>query len=390
MARARAERLAETVGILEGMYGKIPVVGDSSLLDLLVSLLLTRVGSNEAAAEARRLLSEHFVDWNEVRLSWRREVAGAIRPAGFPDPLEAAGEVIDFLNRLYMVRNAANLDFLREMEPDQAYAALRSLDGIDEGIAAAVAARAIGKDKALTVPEVLRPPGRVGIAGRDATPAKTRRVIEQADEEMRIRAHFYYARHAETLCTSRNPECERCDLLPICDYGKAFLKKSGGKKDLPAEDTAGKDVAATAGGDGPGVEKAPPKKTTAKKATAKKATAKKATPKKTTPKKTTPKKATPKKATPKKATPKKKAPTKKKAPKKPTAKKATAKKATAKKATAKKATAKKAPAKKKVPTKKAAPAKRAAAKKKASDKAGSGKTTAKKAAGKIARNKTST
>jgi endonuclease III len=330
MARSRADRLSEALSILEKAHGKDARVKSENLLDQLVALLLARGAPPDRAVKAVKLLKTEFVDWNEVRISYAREVAEVLGDAGIEDPEDAARKILEVFAQFYRDHNMVALDFIGALEhaPD-AFKYLATMGPVDEGIAAAIVSLAMEEPAFLQTGEVLRVPARIGLAGKGATPAKVRRVLEDAAVgPSRYRAHYYFARHSSHICRSRSPLCVECPLVLVCDYGQGAVD-SGTLAAL-------RKGTAKARGRPPG-KKAPARK---KPATKRRAAAKKKTPKKKTAKKKVARKAA--------------------AKKKPAAKKKVARKAAArKKPAAKKKVAKKAAAKKKPAAKKKAPARKA-------------------------------
>ena len=131
MSRSRADRLQSALAALEKVYGKDPLASGADLTDRMMAQFLSRRGSPAAGLKGLKLLRSRFVDWNEIRLSYPREVAVPLREAGFPDPRGLAIEVIDILKHIYRHRNAATLGFLEqvEWEPEEVFAYLKGLGG---------------------------------------------------------------------------------------------------------------------------------------------------------------------------------------------------------------------------------------------------------------------
>ncbi len=346
MTLSRAERLRRALAGLEKLYGKSARVEGGALVDHLVALLLGLHGPASRAEAALALLRDHFVDWNEVRISYAREVRVPLAAAGYEDPAALARELIAMLQRLYRERNAASLDFLDEAgwEPEETFSFFRGFEGLDDGAAAAITARWAEPPRFLQVPEVLRVPGRLGLAGKGATQPRIRKLLEEiAAGEDRIRAHLLFARHGARVCRSRSPRCPECGILELCDYGREQREKSPGRfETATARKEPEKPPAAAAGEKRrkPAARKKPAagKKPAKKKSAAGKTAAKKAP----AGKKTRSKKAAPAKkgeASSRKAPVKKAAPAKKPAPPKKAAapRKAAGRKAASRKKSPKKA-----------------------------------------------------
>ena len=82
MARSRADRLAEAISILEKTHGKDARVKSDLLLDQLAALLLAKHVAADLAVRAVKRLYEDFVDWNEIRISYVRELVVVLEASG--------------------------------------------------------------------------------------------------------------------------------------------------------------------------------------------------------------------------------------------------------------------------------------------------------------------
>lgn len=206
MGRASADRLKNALDALESTFGRVPVLPPGNPMDQLVALFLFGAGGGAWAKKAVDLLREEFVDWNEVRISWPREVARPLAAAGCPTPRETAGRLLGLLERIYKDRNAVNLAFLGALEAEEAHRWLRSLRVLDDGTAAAVASLFLADGGVLPSPDLLKIAAKLGIAGDGTTPARARKVLEGAvEKDGRVRIHYLLARHAEDLKRPKTP-----------------------------------------------------------------------------------------------------------------------------------------------------------------------------------------
>ena len=91
-----------------------------------MAMALARHYGWEGAVKALDSLLERFVDWNEIRISYVREIAEPFVEAGLPDPKARAREVKEFLEEIFRTRNQATLAYLERMEPEEAFEDLRN------------------------------------------------------------------------------------------------------------------------------------------------------------------------------------------------------------------------------------------------------------------------
>jgi endonuclease III len=315
MAKARSDLLGDVLSLLEKSGGRTPRLKSDLAMDQFIALIFARNGSPAQATKSVQGLREEFVDWNEVRISYVREIIKPLQVQKLPEPKARARELVDLFERFYKDHNAVNLNFLSEMEPEAAFAYLKDIPGVGDAAAAGIVALHMEEGKAIAAPEILRVPGRIGLAGRGATPARIRKFLEDslADDD-RLRGHYLFARLAAGICVSRNPLCPDCPLVDVCAYGQATMKATGGaasrKRAAKKKSTARKKAPAAK------KKAAAKKKPAARKTAAKKKPAKKKAAKKTAAKKKPSKKGAKKPAARKKPATKKKAAKKKAAKKK--------------------------------------------------------------------------
>ncbi|MEN8149076.1 MAG: hypothetical protein ABFS86_04590, partial [Planctomycetota bacterium] len=231
MPKARADRISDILAALEKAGGRTPRIKSDLPMDQLVALMFARHGTPPQATKSVQALREEFVDWNEVRISYVREIIKPLEDRNLPDPKARARDLIDLFERFYMDHNAVNLDFLavEELNLEEAFNYLKNLPGVGDAAAAGIVIVHAEEGRAVAAPEVLRVPGRLGLAGKSPTPARIRKVLEESLKgKDRIRAHYLFARLAAELCVSRNPHCMECPLAKKCEYGRAQLKAGKG------------------------------------------------------------------------------------------------------------------------------------------------------------------
>jgi endonuclease III len=228
MARSRADGLSEALRSLEKIHGRITLARGSPM-DLVVGLLLSRGASEEQAADGLKRLLTEFVDWNEVRISYCREVSAVLAAAGYPDAKERAETILALLGGLYRDKNGVDLAFLERMESPAVYDYFRAYPQVGEAVAATLTASLREDGMILDAPEILRTAQRIGIGGARSSPARVRKVLEEtlagAD---RLKVHYYFMLHATAgPCRARSPQCATCDVSAACAHGRSAAKSAG-------------------------------------------------------------------------------------------------------------------------------------------------------------------
>ena len=97
---------------------------------------------------------------------------------------------------------------------------LQTLPGVGRKTANVVASVAFNKPAMAVDTHVFRVSNRLGLAKGD-TPEKVEKGLNAAIPPSNgAKAHHWLIYHGRRVCHSQKPECERCTLKELCDYGK--------------------------------------------------------------------------------------------------------------------------------------------------------------------------
>jgi endonuclease-3 len=124
-----------------------------------------------------------------------------------------------------------SLDFLAEMNVDDARRWLEDLPGVGPKTSAAVISFSALRGKALPVDSHhFRVAVRLGIIEEKIGEAKANRVLEgllppDFTAQEVYDNHQLMMRHGQKVCFHHRPDCEHCVLLSICPTGKTILEK---------------------------------------------------------------------------------------------------------------------------------------------------------------------
>jgi len=263
---------------LSRKYGKPTARRDLPPTEQLVVSALRPVRGKIKEHQALKVLTEHFVAWNEARVAMQTELSGLLKPCGV-SPADAT-TLKRLLEEIFTRHNHVTLDFLQGVAWDEAKKALSRFESMRGDILADLLMGPLEHSHPLVEAEVLRVFIRVGIC-----PPKTR--PEQAEHTLgRIigsrppyAVHRLLWWHAQETCTAEDPNCTKCLLLKHCQYGVARVaaeekerkRAAAAKKkaDATAKRQAAKKAKAKAA-------KASRKRSSASASTAKKKKAKKA------------------------------------------------------------------------------------------------------------------
>jgi len=223
MALTRTRRPVVTVcNRLEKRYGK-PArrSGPREPLDELLIILLAEDSSQRAATRAYARLQMGFVDWNEVRVSTREEIAQAIE--GVSDALNKAVRLKTVLGRIYATRHEMSLDFLKEVGAPRAQHYLARLEGLGDYAAARVMLEALGLPAMPVNAGIERVIKRLGWAAAEAQPLEVREILESiVPADRMFDAYSLLNEHSRKTCIISDPKCPRCPIRSHCRMGRAM------------------------------------------------------------------------------------------------------------------------------------------------------------------------
>jgi len=164
-------------------------------------------------------LRERLPSWVEVRDAPVSEIEAAIKPGGLSQT--KAPRIQEILRGLPHEGGEPTLDWLAEVDRDEALEFLVGLPGVGRKTAACVMIFALGRPEIPVDTHVFRVGGRLGMFAQRAS-------FEHAHDEMlRItdpfdayELHVNLISHGRRVCRPR-PRCGECGLRRMCPYYRA-------------------------------------------------------------------------------------------------------------------------------------------------------------------------
>jgi endonuclease-3 len=215
---AEKTRLAHE--LLAAHYGPRRWRGRRDPLDELIMTILSQNSSDRNSGRAYAALRERFPSWRAVLDAPTPEVYAAIKQAGLGNI--KAPRIQQALRSIEARTGALSLDFLDAMPMEEARDWLLGLDGIGPKTAACVLMFALGMPALPVDTHVHRVSLRLGLIGPRVSAEQAHALLEAALPGEAVYAfHLNMIRHGRLICHARGPQCGRCLLLRICDYGRA-------------------------------------------------------------------------------------------------------------------------------------------------------------------------
>jgi len=210
LAQAVNQRLIEYYGFPEWRNPLPP-------LDELVSTILSQNTNDNNRDRAFQALRRRFPTWELVRDAPEAAVIEAIRPAGLAN--QKGPRIQAVLREITAERGGLDLEFLQEMETEEAHDWLMRFKGVGPKTTAIVLLFSLGKPAFPVDTHIYRVSGLLGLRPQNMN-ADQAHVHLQAlfSSEAYYPAHLNMIHLGREICQARKPNCPVCPLQDLCAY----------------------------------------------------------------------------------------------------------------------------------------------------------------------------
>jgi endonuclease-3 len=185
----------------------------------LVSTILSQNTNDVNRDRAYERMRRRFATWEAVRDATLGEIIEAIRPAGLANSKGPA--IRRALRQISQEQGEISLGFLADMPLDEAKAWLTGLNGVGPKTAAIVLLFSFNRPAFPVDTHVHRVSRRLGLMGPKVSREKAHDVLEALlPPETYLTFHLNLVTHGRQVCHARQPGCDACPLLALCDYGQ--------------------------------------------------------------------------------------------------------------------------------------------------------------------------
>ena len=194
-------------------------------LSELVSSLLSHRTHNADSGRAFRSLRQAFPDWEQVRDAPTAAVQQAI--AGVTWPEQKAPRIQTALKIITEKCGALSLEHLEGLPVTEARAWLEAIPGVGPKTSAAVLSFSELRGIALPVDSHHhRVAQRIGLLPANVDVGPSHAILESYlppdwDAQQVYDHHEVFMLHGQRICFHRNPDCDRCVLIPLCPTGQS-------------------------------------------------------------------------------------------------------------------------------------------------------------------------
>lgn len=222
----RKAKYAPISALLHEVYGPLEWSQEQSPMDELVSCILSQSTTDTNRDRAFAALKARYTSWQAVVDAPTEELVDTIRLAGLAN--QKGPRIQKVLEHIYRERGAYDIDFLRDMTPDEAKAWLTRLDGIGPKTAAIVLCFAFNMPAFPVDTHIHRVSLRLGFLPERTTADRAHPIMEAiVPPENYYAFHIHLIRHGRDTCGARTPLCDRCPLTAHCDYYSAHIQQKG-------------------------------------------------------------------------------------------------------------------------------------------------------------------
>ena len=222
---SNAAEVQARIAILNRLLAEVYGPQARSEHDALETLMLTILSQNTNDVNrdrAYRELRRRFPTWESVRDAAPAEVVDAIRIAGLAN--QKGPRMQEALLAITARSGSLTLDFLGQMDMNEARAWLMSIKGVGPKTAAIVLCFAFGQPAFPVDTHVHRVTRRLGLIGPKVGREQAHVILEAlVPPEMCYAFHLNLIEHGRRLCKAGRPLCEICPLRPYCQYAQSVL-----------------------------------------------------------------------------------------------------------------------------------------------------------------------
>ena len=198
-------------------YGPHPWRPGRDPLATLVGTILSQNTNDVNRDRAFEQMRERFPTWEEVRDADPAELVAVIRTAGLAN--QKGPRIQNALRVITEQQGELSLDFLADMETEEAREWLTSIKGVGPKTAAIVLCFALGKPAFPVDTHVHRVTKRLGLIGPKTTREQAHTLLEKLlPVAIYYPFHINLIVHGRQVCKSQQPRCEVCILQEHCDY----------------------------------------------------------------------------------------------------------------------------------------------------------------------------
>ena len=211
------ERLAHVQERLRHRFGTPTWYVELPAVDELVCTILSQNTNDVNRDKAFQALKERYPSWEAVRDADPAELKFVIRIAGLAN--QKGPNIQAALRDITAERGEIDLDWLKDIDPEDAREWLVKLRGVGPKTAAIVMVFALGMPAFPVDTHIYRVTGRIGLRPKELDITKTHAYMEQiADPNEFGSLHLNLIDLGREICQARKPKCPICPIRDLCQF----------------------------------------------------------------------------------------------------------------------------------------------------------------------------
>lgn len=225
MSHAAQEKLKAVLRALRKNYGPRKQPARDEVVGTLIETILSQNTNRGNSTAGFAALTQKFSRWDQVADATEAQVARCIKVSGLSQI--KSPRIIRILREIRRERGKIDLEFLRDLTPQQAYDYLMQFKGVGPKTAWCTLMFACGMRVFPVDTHIHRIAIRLGaLEAKTTAEAAHERLAPLIDPADRYALHVLLIEHGRKVCLARNPRCSRCFLLRYCPDGKRRMEQA--------------------------------------------------------------------------------------------------------------------------------------------------------------------
>ena len=217
-----AALLCRVLEILRRLYGRRPRPGRRNPVGVLVATILSQNTNDANSSAGYGNLTRELATWDAVADAPTGQIVRLIRVAGLAKTKSVRIQAI--LREIRCRRGQIELDFLAEMDNDEAYQTLTAFKGVGPKTALCTLMLALERRVFPVDTHIFRIARRLGVLDEKVSFARAHEVLEPlVRPDDRYAMHMLLIAHGRAVCKAARPQCDRCRILQLCPHGQRTM-----------------------------------------------------------------------------------------------------------------------------------------------------------------------
>ncbi|MGD8237539.1 MAG: endonuclease III [Armatimonadota bacterium] len=217
------KRIRAVDAALATVHGPRPPRERSDPLDGLIGTILSQNTTDLNSHAAFASLKKRYPTWEQARRARTTSIARAIERGGLANI--KAERIKDILDQIHAERGELSLDFLSDIDPDEAGAYLLRFKGVGPKTAACVLIFNCGRPVFPVDTHVFRVATRLGWLAEKSTPESAHEQLQAVvPPDIAYQIHMNMVAHGRRLCRPSKPKCPECPVRRYCKYYREVVK----------------------------------------------------------------------------------------------------------------------------------------------------------------------